>query len=45
MEDLKESLTEAFSLDITHYSAYSLIIEPKTVFYNLNAKRETADTR
>jgi putative oxygen-independent coproporphyrinogen III oxidase len=36
--DLKESLTEAFSLDITHYSAYSLIIEPKTVFYNLLKK-------
>lgn len=36
--DLKESLTEAFSLDITHYSAYSLIIEPKTVFYNLMKK-------
>lgn len=36
--DLKETLTEAFSLDITHYSAYSLIIEPKTVFYNLLQK-------
>jgi putative oxygen-independent coproporphyrinogen III oxidase len=36
--DFKESLTEAFSLDITHYSAYSLIIEPKTVFYNLLKK-------
>ncbi|MDQ6599717.1 oxygen-independent coproporphyrinogen III oxidase [Bacillus salipaludis] len=36
--DLKETLTEAFSLDITHYSAYSLIIEPKTVFYNLLKK-------
>jgi putative oxygen-independent coproporphyrinogen III oxidase len=36
--DFKESLTEAFSLDITHYSAYSLIIEPKTVFYNLMQK-------
>ncbi|WP_066064061.1 radical SAM family heme chaperone HemW [Neobacillus soli] len=36
--DLKESLKEAFSLDITHYSAYSLIIEPKTVFYNLMKK-------
>lgn len=38
IKDLKESLTEAFSLDITHYSAYSLIIEPKTVFYNLLKK-------
>lgn len=36
--DFKESLTEAFLLDITHYSAYSLIIEPKTVFYNLLKK-------
>lgn len=36
--DLKESLTQAFTLDIQHYSAYSLIIEPKTVFYNLMQK-------
>jgi putative oxygen-independent coproporphyrinogen III oxidase len=36
--DLKETVKEAFSLDITHYSAYSLIIEPKTVFYNLLQK-------
>jgi putative oxygen-independent coproporphyrinogen III oxidase len=36
--DLKETLKEAFSLDISHYSAYSLIIEPKTVFYNLLQK-------
>lgn len=36
--DFKESLREAFTLDITHYSAYSLIIEPKTVFYNLMKK-------
>ncbi|MDN3018591.1 radical SAM family heme chaperone HemW [Paenibacillus sp. BSR1-1] len=36
--DFKESLIEAFTLDITHYSAYSLIIEPKTVFYNLLKK-------
>jgi oxygen-independent coproporphyrinogen-3 oxidase len=33
--DFKETLHEAFSLDIPHYSGYSLIIEPKTVFYNL----------
>lgn len=38
LADFKESLTEAFSLDISHYSAYSLIIEPKTVFYNLMKK-------
>ncbi|WHY84776.1 radical SAM family heme chaperone HemW [Neobacillus novalis] len=36
--DFQESLAEAFTLDITHYSAYSLIIEPKTVFYNLLKK-------
>jgi putative oxygen-independent coproporphyrinogen III oxidase len=36
--DFQASLTEAFSLDIKHYSAYSLIIEPKTVFYNLMQK-------
>jgi putative oxygen-independent coproporphyrinogen III oxidase len=36
--DFKESLKEAFTLDIQHYSAYSLIIEPKTVFYNLLQK-------
>jgi putative oxygen-independent coproporphyrinogen III oxidase len=36
--DFKESLKEAFTLDIHHYSAYSLIIEPKTVFYNLLQK-------
>jgi putative oxygen-independent coproporphyrinogen III oxidase len=38
MSDLKETLKDAFSLDVTHYSAYSLIIEPKTVFYNLLQK-------
>ncbi|WP_040207925.1 radical SAM family heme chaperone HemW [Neobacillus jeddahensis] len=38
VNDFKESLTEAFSLDIPHFSAYSLIIEPKTVFYNLLKK-------
>jgi putative oxygen-independent coproporphyrinogen III oxidase len=38
LTDFQESLTEAFSLDIEHYSAYSLIIEPKTVFYNLMQK-------
>ncbi|MBM7651695.1 radical SAM family heme chaperone HemW [Neobacillus cucumis] len=38
VRDFKDSLTEAFSLDIPHYSAYSLIIEPKTVFYNLLKK-------
>ncbi len=31
--DFTETLEKAFSLDIQHFSAYSLIIEPKTVFY------------
>ncbi|OLS41632.1 radical SAM family heme chaperone HemW [Bacillus sp. MRMR6] len=38
INDFQESLSEAFKLDIQHYSAYSLIIEPKTVFYNLMQK-------
>lgn len=36
--DFQETLTAAFLLDIPHFSAYSLIIEPKTVFYNLMKK-------
>ncbi len=35
IQDFKQTLATAFTLDITHYSGYSLIIEPKTVFYNL----------
>ena len=38
MEQWKDSLQEAFRLKIPHYSAYSLIVEPKTVFYNLMQK-------
>lgn len=38
LDDFRESLATSFSLDITHYSGYSLIIEPKTVFYNLMRK-------
>lgn len=38
LADFKETLTTSFSLDIMHYSGYSLIIEPKTVFYNLMRK-------
>jgi putative oxygen-independent coproporphyrinogen III oxidase len=38
IDDFKDSLSKAFSLDIPHFSAYSLIIEPKTVFYNLMKK-------
>ncbi|MGJ7035024.1 radical SAM family heme chaperone HemW [Anoxybacillus eryuanensis] len=35
---LKKTLHMTFSLPIQHVSAYSLIIEPKTVFYNLMKK-------
>ncbi|MDR4889004.1 radical SAM family heme chaperone HemW [Fredinandcohnia sp. QZ13] len=38
IESFQESLDMAFSLDVEHVSAYSLIIEPKTVFYNLMRK-------
>lgn len=34
MEDVKETLQVAFTLGVQHFSAYSLIVEPKTVFYN-----------
>lgn len=40
INDFKETLEIAFSLDIVHYSGYSLIIEPKTVFYNLMKKED-----
>ncbi len=32
------SIEEALSLDLPHISSYSLIVEPKTVFYNLLQK-------
>lgn len=35
---LKESIRTALTLEIVHFSGYSLIIEPKTVFYNLMRK-------
>ncbi|MBN8250470.1 radical SAM family heme chaperone HemW [Priestia flexa] len=38
ISDFKETIDIAFSLDVEHISAYSLIIEPKTVFYNLMNK-------
>ncbi|WP_210366895.1 radical SAM family heme chaperone HemW [Bacillus sp. REN3] len=37
-QDFIESIRTAISLGLVHYSAYSLIIEPKTVFYNLMKK-------
>ncbi|GIN85426.1 coproporphyrinogen III oxidase [Heyndrickxia sporothermodurans] len=36
--DFKQTLQKAFELDLPHYSSYSLIVEPKTVFYNLMKK-------
>ena len=38
MAQWKDSLKEAFSLGIPHISAYSLLVEPKTIFYNLFSK-------
>lgn len=38
MEQWKESLELALALDLPHYSAYSLIVEPKTVFYIQHTK-------
>jgi putative oxygen-independent coproporphyrinogen III oxidase len=37
-KDVIESIHTALSLGLVHYSGYSLIIEPKTVFYNLMQK-------
>ncbi len=38
LDDFKETLNQALALDLPHYSSYSLIVEPKTVFYNLMQK-------
>ncbi|QSB50020.1 radical SAM family heme chaperone HemW [Parageobacillus toebii] len=38
LTQFQADLEIAFSLDIQHISAYSLIIEPKTIFYNLMRK-------
>ncbi len=38
MNDFKDTLVQALALDLPHYSSYSLIVEPKTVFYNLMQK-------
>ncbi len=35
VEDFKATLKTALGFGLVHYSGYSLIIEPKTVFYNL----------
>lgn len=42
MEQWKETLHMALSLDLPHYSAYSLIVEPKTIFYIQFAKGKLA---
>ncbi|MGE7692920.1 radical SAM family heme chaperone HemW [Lysinibacillus sp. NPDC094177] len=34
MAQWKDTLEKAFALDLPHFSAYSLIVEPKTIFYN-----------
>ena len=36
--DFTDSLQQAVALDLPHYSIYSLILEQKTVFYNLMRK-------
>ncbi|GKW46883.1 radical SAM family heme chaperone HemW [Planococcus sp. NCCP-2050] len=38
MAQWEDTLKQAFEFDLSHFSAYSLIIEPKTVFYNLMTK-------
>lgn len=38
MNDFEDTLNQALALDLPHYSSYSLIVEPKTVFYNLMQK-------
>lgn len=38
LKHVDHSLNTALSLDAEHYSVYSLIVEPKTVFYNLMQK-------
>lgn len=42
LNDFQQTLQTALSLDLPHYSAYSLIIEPKTIFYNLIQKGKLA---
>ncbi|WP_303970092.1 radical SAM family heme chaperone HemW [Sporosarcina ureae] len=38
VSEWQETLDRALALDLPHYSAYSLIVEPKTVFYNRMVK-------
>ncbi|MGE7111959.1 radical SAM family heme chaperone HemW [Lysinibacillus sp. NPDC047702] len=38
MAQWEDSLAKAFALELPHISAYSLIVEPKTIFYNQYTK-------
>ncbi|TDL34489.1 oxygen-independent coproporphyrinogen III oxidase [Jeotgalibacillus sp. S-D1] len=38
LKDFEETIDKALALGLPHYSGYSLIVEPKTVFYNLMRK-------
>lgn len=38
IEQWSDTLHKATALDLKHYSGYSLIVEPKTVFYNMMNK-------
>lgn len=38
LADFQDSLRQALSLDLPHYSIYALILENKTIFYNLMRK-------
>ncbi|GIN55837.1 radical SAM family heme chaperone HemW [Lederbergia ruris] len=38
IDDFQDTLQKALALDLPHYSGYSLIVEPKTIFYNLMRK-------
>ncbi|AXH98960.1 oxygen-independent coproporphyrinogen III oxidase [Sporosarcina sp. PTS2304] len=38
VKEWEETIDRALALNLPHYSAYSLIVEPKTVFYNRMAK-------
>ena len=42
IEQWKDTLNKALALDLPHYSAYSLIVEPKTIFYIQYAKGKLA---
>ncbi len=42
MEQWQDTLNKAMALNLPHYSAYSLIVEPKTIFYIQYAKGKLA---